>query len=71
MMTLTIFVQKLQRLKRKAESQNNKEKVYMNKSDGDISYLPPLNKPFLKLPILQMRFQDLDSTERKIIFVVS
>ena len=64
-MTLTVFVQGLQKTKRKAGSQQNEENEYMSKSDENLPKLSLSKNPTLLRPC------GLNATGREIIFVVS
>ena len=65
MIILTVFVQKLQKTKRKAGSQHNEEKEYMSKSDENFPKLPLSKNP------TQLQPCNLDGTGMEIIFVIS
>ena len=54
MIILTVFVQVLEKIKRKTSSQYNEENEYTDKSDGSFPNLPLPNRPFPKPLVLQI-----------------
>ena len=52
MITLTVFIQGLQRTKRKTGSQYNKKNEYMKKSNRSLPDLPFPNRYLFKSPVL-------------------
>ena len=71
MMTLIVFIQGLQGMKRKANSQHNEENEYTSKNNESFPNLPLLDRLFPKPQVPQMYLRGLDGTRRRIIFVVS
>ena len=71
MMTLTVFVQVLQKIKCKASSRLDKENKYTNVNNKSLPNLPLPDRPLFKFLMPQTRLQSLNGTGKRITFVIS